>query len=261
MTDSIPILLYHRIEESADPIATSPQEFRRHLQWLHQQGWRSLTIDELTYYLGSRKAPPPRSFAITFDDGYESLAASAFETLKEFQFSATCFIATWFLTGASDSTRDAVDAETGKEFLSWDQVRALHATGLFDFQSHSHTHRDFRGWERDRIRADIELSREILAFELALPHRHFSHLAWPWGLTFPDWRAVAKDAGFNYQYIVARHSFVRGAALDEIPRTCCDAVPSGQFQRQFWLQSGQLAQLWNFAYPFGRRLRQLAGLK
>lgn len=260
MHNSIPILLYHRIDESGSAEATRPQDFRRHLQWLRERGWRSLGNDELTYFLRTGKALPARAFAITFDDGYESLATTAFETLQEFRYSATCFVSTWFLRGAADSTRECIDEESGKVFMSWEQVRALHSCGVVDFQSHSHTHRRFDDCADADIVADLETSRDILAHELTLPKRCFEHLAWPWGLSTPQWRALAKRAGFNYQYTVARQSFTRGAALDDIPRTCFDAANFPQFQRQFWLQSGGLAGMWNVAYPFGRRLRQLTGL-
>lgn len=260
MNNAVPILLYHRIDESGLATATRPQDFRKHMSWLNGRGWRSLTNEELTYYLRSGKAFPRRSFVITFDDGYESMATAGFETLQEFRYSATCFISTRFLRGATTTVHDVADDEASQPFMSWEQARALHSCGVIDFQSHSHTHRNFSKFSPEEAVADLQISREILAQELALPASHFEHLAWPWGMSTPDGRLAAKKGGFNYQYTVARQSFVPGSALDEIPRTCFDAAAFEQFQRQFWLQSGQLAHMWNIAYPFGRRLRQLTGL-
>lgn len=260
MTNSVPILLYHRIDDSGEPTATTPRAFRRHLQWLKERGWHTLDRAEFTACLRSGKAFPSRSFVITFDDGYESLASAAFSTLQEFGYQAMCFLSTRFLRDPLEARADAPSEEDGKLFLSWEQVRALQSCGVVDFQSHTHTHQRFDDFSGAALAADLDLSRQLLARELALPVRCFEHLAWPWGLSNPEWRAQAKRLGFKYQYTVARLSFQHQCALDQIPRTCFDATAFRQFQRQFRLQSGYLSHMWNVAYPFGRRLRQMAGL-
>jgi peptidoglycan/xylan/chitin deacetylase (PgdA/CDA1 family) len=260
MQHSIPILLYHRLDDSALSTATPPTEFRRHLQWLSDRGWRSLSRDEFSFFLRSGKALPSRSFMITFDDGYETNASIAFDLLAEFGYTAISFISTQLLRGNANEPRSAGEDEVSRAYLSWDQARALQSSGIIDCQSHTHTHREFKHCTLDEIAVDLDTSLDVLSHELALPRSHFTHLAWPWGLSTPAWRSMAKKAGFNYQYTVARQSFHQHSPLDEIPRTCFDAAAFPQFQRQFWLQSGQLSSMWEIAYPFGRKLRQLSNL-
>lgn len=259
MSHAIPILLYHRIDESGLPTATTPEEFNLHLQWLHERGWRTLTADAFTALLRSRKPLPAHSFVITFDDGYESLASAAFPILQQFGYSAICFLSTRHVRGAYGRNPAPPPGRDGKLFLDWNQVRALQSCGVIDFQSHTHTHSDFRTCSTAQIADDLSISREILMRELALPALRFEHLAWPWGQSTPEWRALARRTGYRYQYTVSRQSFQRHTACDEIPRTCFDAAAFSHFRRQFWLQSGLLAGMWNLAYPFGRRLRHLAG--
>lgn len=256
---SIPILLYHRIDESALSTATPPTEFRRHLEWLSDRGWRSLSREEFTFFMQSGKSLPSRSFLITFDDGYETIASAAFDILAEFGYSAISFISTRFLRDGTYNPRSSPDEAVSRAYLSWDQARALQSSGVIDCQSHTHTHRRFENCMLEDIAADLRTSLDILTHEMALPRSHFTHLAWPWGLSTPEWRSAAKNAGFTYQYTVARQSFHLESPLDEIPRTCFDAAAFPQFQRQLWLQSGQLSRMWNLAYPFGRKLRQLSG--
>lgn len=260
MANSVPILLYHRIDCSGEPTATAPAAFRKHLQWLAERGWRSLEREELTACLRSGKPFPARSFVITFDDGYESLASAAFPTLQEFGYRGICFLSTCLLQGASEVRTDAPAENDRALFLSWEQVRALQSCGVIDFQSHTHSHQRFWDLTPEELAADLDLSRQLLARELRVPARHFEHLAWPWGRSDANARALAKQAGFKYQYTVARLSCQRHGALDEIPRTCFDAAAFAQFQRQFRLQSGYLSRMWNLAYPFGRRLRHITGL-
>jgi peptidoglycan/xylan/chitin deacetylase (PgdA/CDA1 family) len=260
MANSVPILLYHRIDCSGEPHATSPAAFRRHLQWLKERGWRSLDREEFSTCLRSGRAFPAHSFVITFDDGYESVASAAFASLQEFRYRALCFLSTRFLRGARQARADAPPEKDGKLFLSWEQVRALQSCGVVDFQSHTHAHQRFSDLTPEALVADLDLSRQLLASELALPSHCFEHLAWPWGRADPASRALARQAGFKYQYTVARLSYQWHGPLDEIPRTCFDAAAFTQFQRQFRLQSGCLSRMWNLAYPFGRRVRQLSGL-
>ena len=257
MGHAVPILLYHRIDRSSLSTATPPTVFRRHLEWLSERGWRTLSTEEFSFYMRTGKAFPSRSFVITFDDGYESVASVALDMLKEFGYRAIAFISTGLLRQGEDA---ALDKDMSC-FMSWSQARELQAGGVIDLQSHTHSHQRFTGWHLPAISADLTRATDILSHELKLPKSHFAHLAWPWGKSTPEWRAAAKKAGFRYQYTVARMSFEEDMPRDEIPRTCFDAAAFTQFQRQFWLQAGQFSPLWQAAYPVGRRLRHLASLR
>jgi len=261
MAHAIPILLYHRIDTSGLPTATTPEAFRRHLQWLYERGWRTLDAETFTHYLRTGRALPPHAFVITFDDGYESIASAAFPVLQTFRYTAISFLSTGLMRNARGGRPAHPDASRhGSLYLSWEQVRALQSCGVVSFQSHTHTHGRFEERGIDALAADLDLSRQMLVQELGLPASHFEHLAWPWGYSTPAWRTLAKKNGFRYQYTVARQSFLRHMPCDTIPRTCFDATAFTAFQAQFRLQSGALAQLWNLAYPVGRRLRHLTGI-
>lgn len=249
LKSSIPILLYHRIENTSVSTATPPEVFRRHLAMLKEQGWRSLSTEEFTSVMAG-SAVPARSFVITFDDGYESVATAALSILKEFGFNAICFISTQSINGDR--------GVTPSPYLSWRQVRELQASGIIDCQSHTHTHNNFSTHSLEEIEEDLVTSVDILSYQLKLPRSHFTHLAWPWGLSNPEWRSVAAKCGFQYQYTVARQSFRLDSPFDDIPRTCFDATDFATFRRQFWLQSGQLSRLWDLAYPMSRKLRRLS---
>jgi peptidoglycan/xylan/chitin deacetylase (PgdA/CDA1 family) len=255
LNDRIPILLYHRIEDSTLSTATSPQIFRQQLASLKEQGWKSLSADEFAFVMKTGRALPDRSFLITFDDGYETVRTTALDILREFNFKAISFLSTELLRGSMDGSSTG---ENRDAYLSWDQARELQASGLVDCQSHSHTHNNFSEYSLVDISADLGKSVDLLSQQLRLPRSHFTHLAWPWGLSKATWRQAASKAGFTYQYAVARQSCRVSGVLDQIPRTCFDASSFAQFQRQLWLQTGHLSQAWEFAYPFGRRLRNLA---
>ncbi|WP_158590397.1 polysaccharide deacetylase family protein [Noviherbaspirillum cavernae] len=260
LNNGIPILLYHRIDDSSVSTATPPLVFRRHLEMLAERGWRSLSAEEFAMAATRKGSMPQRSFVITFDDGYESVASAALAVLKEFDFKAICFLSTRFPRDPMHNPAQSANNANAHAYLSWEQARMLQSSGVIDCQSHSHSHRDFRNCSLAEIRHDLATSVDILSHELNLPANHFRHVAWPWGLSTPEWRAIARETGFHFQYTVARQSFLPDGALDEIPRTCFDATAFKNFQRQLWLQSGQLAPVWNAAYPFGRKLWQLKSM-
>lgn len=258
MSHPIPILLYHRIEDSSASTATAPQVFRQQLASLKEQGWKALSAQEFAYTMKSGRPVRERSFVITFDDGYETVRTVALDILRELDFKAISFLSTNLLRDSAGTQEPLPDGESRDAYLSWEQARELQASGLVDCQSHSHAHQNFTGYSLDAIRQDLATSVDLLSAKLALPRNHFSHLAWPWGLSRSEWRGIASGLGLSFQYAVGKQSARLSSPLDQIPRTCFDATNFAQFQRQFWLQTGQLSQAWDFAYPLGRRLRNLA---
>lgn len=254
MTGPIPILVYHRIDDKRLSTSTSPNVFRKHMMWLSRHGWRSLSSEEFAFYASRNSTFPSKSFLLTFDDGYRSLGTAALPILQELRFHATCFIATRQIVDES-SVGDTHDSEE-RAFLSWQEVKSLHGSGLIDFQSHSHTHR--RLWEQSEaeLTLDLRTSQEMLSNRLALPRSRFCHLAWPWGDASGASRAIAERMGFRFQYTVARLAFQHSSSLHDIPRTCYDGATFADFQIQFWLQSGPLSKPWHAMYPMARRLRR-----
>lgn len=257
MSSPIPILLYHRIDNAGYSTSTSPLLFRQHLQWLKERGWHSLSGEEISLALRTGRPLPPHSFLITFDDGYESIRSAALDILRDFDFKAISFLSTAFLRNTASGQSALPDIENREHYLSWDQARELQSSGIIDCQSHSHWHVNFTGHPEEGIKQDLSTSVELLSSELHLPKSHFSHLAWPWGLSGPGWRDIARSVGFKYQYSVAWQAARIDSPLDRIPRSCFDGTSLSQFQRMLWLQTGRLSPIWDLAYPWGRRARAI----
>ncbi|MDB5793965.1 MAG: hypothetical protein JWR25_344 [Noviherbaspirillum sp.] len=258
MNHPIPVLLYHRIEDSSASTATSPHVFRQQLASLKENGWKSLSAQEFAHTMKNGGPVRERSFLITFDDGYETVRTVALDILRDLDFKAISFLSTNLLRDPDITQEPLPEGERRDAYLSWDQARELQASGIVDCQSHSHGHQNFTGYSLDEIRQDLITSIDLLSTKLGLPRSHFSHLAWPWGLSRKEWRDIASDVGLSYQYMVGKQSARVSSPLDQIPRTCFDATNFTQFRRQVWLQTGRLSQAWDFAYPLGRLLRNLA---
>lgn len=95
------ILMYHRIADDGTELCVSPAEFRAHLAVLREEGCRVLPLQELAQAL-VRGDAPPRSVAITLDDGYLDALTEAAPILREFEYPATFFIITATLDGPAE---------------------------------------------------------------------------------------------------------------------------------------------------------------
>lgn len=128
------ILTYHSIDDSGSPISVSPDQFRRHADFLAAGAVAVVPLVELL-------AQPPASeaVAITFDDGFCNLAEQAWPVLAERDLPATVFA----VAGAAGGT----NAWGGREergiptlpLLGWDGLTELAREGL-ELGSHSLTH-------------------------------------------------------------------------------------------------------------------------
>jgi peptidoglycan/xylan/chitin deacetylase (PgdA/CDA1 family) len=230
--------------------------FIRHLEWLAKRGWRSLTAEEFAFYAMRRGNRPAKSFLLTFDDGYESIASSALRVLKDLNFKAVCFLSTKSIRHPPALEASASHNESESAFLSWQQVRELQSAGWVEFHSHTHAHKPLSGLTRSELAADLAASLDHLANELGLPRAHFRHLAWPWGESHNESRQIAEKLGFHYQYTVARSAFLRNSSVYNIPRTCYDGATLTNFAIQFQMQTGMCSRLWHAAYPLARKIRR-----
>jgi len=114
------------------------------LQYLADNGYRTLTTDAVVGFVCDGVAPPPRSVVLTFDDAWVSLWTVAGPLLSRFGMTATVFVIPARLEDAA-ACRPTIDeggAEepAGSPFVTWPELRALHDSGVLDVQSHTRSH-------------------------------------------------------------------------------------------------------------------------
>ena len=167
----IPTFLFHRIgPRQGCSMTVSVEDFSEYLDVIQEAGYKTLTVRQLADLdvskglLGDSKV-----CLLTFDDGTLDFWTYAAPLLKERGMAATVFLVSDRLCGNDDQIRPSLDdywngqvelrelyqlpdfhtvnrlAFGGREarsahHLSWNEVRALHRTGLFDFQGHSMDH-------------------------------------------------------------------------------------------------------------------------
>ncbi len=150
----VPILMYHRIVPPAEAgdslpsMVTAPDLFRAQLRELHGAGWRTITLEQLARAMRSGAPVPPRTFAITIDDGWNDGYTHAFPMMRDYGYNATFFVITSRI-GVGD-------------FLSKRQLLALQAAGN-EIGNHTMTHVKLTTLDFDHAAAEIDGASTALA--------------------------------------------------------------------------------------------------
>lgn len=131
--DLLPVFHFH--DESREDLEPK-------LRYLAENGYRTVTSDEIVRFVdGSRGAGPPQ-VALCFDDVWASVWTVAAPLLKQYGQNAIVYAIPGRIEDAPDcrpipSNGRGVD---GPPFATWPELRALHASGLIDVQSHTYSH-------------------------------------------------------------------------------------------------------------------------
>ena len=191
------ILCYHAVDPSWEhPLAVHPDAFADQCAWLSRRR-RVLPLAEAVGRLDRSLQLPRGLAALTFDDGFASLAEHAMPSLRRFGLPATVFLVASTLTEQGQAV-DWVDRADVADLVTLDpaQVQQMQAEGV-DFQSHSYAHLDLTRLPFDQCVRDLRDSRQLLE---SLLHRPVTMLAYPRGRHDADVQAAAAAAGYDFAF-------------------------------------------------------------
>jgi peptidoglycan/xylan/chitin deacetylase (PgdA/CDA1 family) len=171
--------MFHSVDALESPLSFPPDLFRRGLAWLREQNFDSLTVTQASDCLIGKAPAPERPFAITFDDGYQSVFTVALPILKDLGYSATVY-----LNSAGQSAQ--LPPMEGRPRLTWDEIGLL-CENDFEIGAHSVTHADLTKLAGAALDAEIAGSREAIENRLGSAVTTF---AYPYGYWNSSVRAV-----------------------------------------------------------------------
>lgn len=260
MKRSTPILLYHHVSPDRE---ITPIGFERQMRFLLDQGYQSLSLDDLLMRMEGRAPMTPRGFVVTFDDGYLDNWIHAFPVLKKLGVKATIYVVTSFVErhAAPRTAGSALDTRTNERgpggFLSWAEARVMSASGLVAFGSHTHTH---RAWARrkpyENLEAEMAQSKALLESELGQPCRH---MAWPWGDYEKAWWPLLERLGYRSAATTRSGANTVGTHPFALQRmTISRESPEWLNARLRWHAAAAAAQGFGFFYAWDRRFKKWA---
>ena len=192
----LPIIVYHQIRNTSDGPpdsleAISLDRFKSEMRYLHEQGYMTLSAEEVVNYLHGGYPPGRKVVAVQFDDGWKS-GQLALPVLDKYGFKATF----WIIAGKGIGWPD----------MDWDEIEAIARNPRYEIYSHTMTHPWKPGdtmldWMNSRtpskgpnqVRWELSESRRVLTEKLGRP---VPYLAWPGGHYNDAMIQLAKESGY-----------------------------------------------------------------
>lgn len=190
----VPILMYHSINPQQNPdlkaLIVSPAGFQRQMRFLKNNRYNVLPLEALADLIKQKKKIPPRTVAITFDDGYKDTYKYAFPALREYNLPAFFFII------VNEVSRPQNDR------LSWEELKSMRDSGIISFGSHCMGPEPLVNINSEEIiRKEIFDSKKLLENRLGVLIQAFSY---PEGLFNRRIKQLVQEAG--YKFAVATRS-------------------------------------------------------
>jgi len=163
----VPVLNYHQVEQkNGNPLTLWPDQFEAQMAYLADEGYTTITIDEMMDALENGTPLPEKPVIITFDDGYADNYEYAYPILKKYGFKATIFLIYDF-------------TNTYPNYLTWEQINEMKESGLIHFESHTMTHANLAELNSaDELRHEIADSHDLLSEKLGYD---MHYIAYPGG--------------------------------------------------------------------------------
>jgi len=144
----LPVLMYHDITVNGqtDELTVSHIQLEKQLAYLSGNGYRSISLGQLSTHLLSGKPLPKRSLLITFDDGYHSNVSVLQPLLEKYNQRAVVFLVADFIGKPARSG--------SRRYLSASAIQQANPAVL-EFACHTFDHRSYNELSIEEIRKDL----------------------------------------------------------------------------------------------------------
>lgn len=213
----VPVLIYHHLLEDSEnnsyrnSSVITPEKFEEQMSWLHNNGYETVTLDELFDFIVNKKALPGKRVMLTFDDGYLSNYKYAYPILEKYGYTAVNFA----ITGEINETPQPFNPDK-LVFLSIPEMEEM--GGVFEFGSHTNRMHSMTEDETPFIiYHDDEAVKADLAESFSLPHveKYFSY---PFGYFKKSNIKTLKDLDVKLAFTIGRGSATRHSNRYKVPR-------------------------------------------
>jgi len=175
----IPVLCYHAFGDDSQVTYISEKKFREQMQYLKDNSYFTLTLDEFNDFILNKKPIPEHSVLITIDDGYMNNYQIAYPILKELGLNATIFIIT---NGINDGY-----------YMSADQLVDMSKNGI-SFGSHTTNHQQLDKLTYEEQLKIMQDSKTALENILGTKITAFCY---PFGKFNENSKKAAKESGYS----------------------------------------------------------------
>jgi len=180
------------------------------MRLLRENGYTVVPLRDIVSFVMGHGQLPPHTVAITVDDGHRTVFCEMRPIVQRYRIPVTLFIYPSAISNAPYA-------------MTWAQLQELEATGLFEIQSHTYWHPNFRveklrhsaGDYRELTAWQLSKSREVLEDRLG---GNIDLLAWPYGIYDDELISAARKAGYVAAFTLDRREATRKDNPMAIPR-------------------------------------------
>lgn len=205
----LPVLMYHSVnskESRAGDYVITPAAFRQDLEWLKQNGYHTVVIQDLLNYVDQGTPLPEKPVMITFDDGYYNNYLNVFPILREMDMKAVISI----IAGETDKYSQNGEVSENYTHLTWEEINEMMESGLVEFQNHTYNlHKVTGQGTRKGIGKNkgesTEAYQSAIRKDISQAQERFSEMtgwiptafAYPFGTVSEDSYQVLEELGFR----------------------------------------------------------------
>lgn len=181
VNQGVPVLMYHSIgNDKTNPVVIPKENLEEQFKYLKDNGYSTITLEDLYNYLENNAEIPEKSVVLTFDDGYENNYTELFPLLKKYKFRATIFMITSYVDKNAD-------------FLTSAQLKEMDHYGV-DIESHTVNHDHLKTLTKEK---QLETLSQSKAFLEKLLNKEIKFIAYPYGEYNKDTLSCADAAGYK----------------------------------------------------------------
>lgn len=228
---NVPVIYYHSVGKinpqwPMNFLTLDLPFFQDQLRFISRY-YTSVSLKEFWEMKTGKKKPVENAVVLTFDDGYLDNWVWGFPLLKKYDLKAAIFVSPDFVDQKNGIRPNLEDVWSGRAvledlnqwgFLSWDEMRAMEASGLVSIESHTMTHTKYF------------ISDEIVGFhqpgcDCLYPVGNMYPEKKPYYISDPDFEKLI-PYGFPFfkqaSSVVARRVTIKQSFIDDVVQSMKD---------------------------------------
>lgn len=200
----LPIIMYHSIKNnSPNDYSVTPEQLENDLRYLKNNGYTSVTAQQLVDYTSGKGQLPEKPVLITLDDGFYNNLYYLVPLLEKYDMYAVISVVGSFVDNNAYADPHALQYS----YLTWDDINELLDSGRIEIGNHTynmHSNGSTRKGCSINPGESCEEYNEILKSDITLLqteiHEHTGTLpfvfAYPYGYISKESMPVIKENGF-----------------------------------------------------------------
>lgn len=152
-TKKLPVLLYHHIAEETDAneMIVTPATFEEHMRIVKENGFSSVTVQDVVQYIEQGRDLPQNPILITFDDGYMSNYDYAYPILKKYGLKGTIFaVGSTFGGDTYPGTDEKIFPHFGEK-----EMHEMEQSGVVEVYSHTYDMHQSEKYQTGTVYGDV----------------------------------------------------------------------------------------------------------